>query len=184
MEMKILRSFLFLIVALIGLSMVNVSAQSYAPAQAGSVHSMNEQVYHKIRGMLHYNVFDNITWQVNGNTVTLSGKTVSLGAKSEAGAVVRDIPGITVVNNIQELPPSPADDRIRRAAFFEFTNRGPAQYFGYPNPDVHIVVENGHITLEGYVARKSDSDTLNVLAHGIPGVFTITNNLVVGERKF
>ena len=145
---------------------------------------MDEQVYRKIRSMQYYNVFDNITWQVSGNTVTLSGKTITLGAKSEAAAVVRDIPGVTVVNNIQELPPSPSDDRIRRAALIQFTSRGPAQYFGYPNPEVHVVVENSHVTLEGYVARQSDSNMLNILANGIPGVFSVTNNLIVGERKF
>src|SRR2546423_11705731 len=167
--MKAVRSFLILAVAVIGFSTISVPAQSFAPAHAKPVRSMDEQVYRKIKGLMHYNVFDYITWQVNGNTVILSGKVNSLGARREAASAVKDIPGVTnVVNNIQDLPPSPMDDRIRRAALTEFVNRGPSQYFGYPNPDVHVIVENGHITLEGYVTRRSDSDLLNILANGIP----------------
>jgi len=146
---------------------------------------MDEQVYRKLKYLANTNVFDHITWQVNGSTVVLSGKVYTLGTIRDAATAVRSIDGITeVVNNIQELPPSPFDDRIRRAALAEFTSRAQAQYFGHPGPDVHIIVENGRITLEGYVARKSDSNTLNILANGIPGVFKVTNNLIVGERRF
>jgi hypothetical protein len=89
-----------------------------------------------------------------------------------------------VVNHIEELPPSPMDDRIRREAYLTFLQTGPAQYFGHPNPDVRIIVKNGRLTLEGYVNSRSESDTLNVLAHGVSGVFEVTNNLVIGKRRF
>jgi hyperosmotically inducible protein len=172
--MRSVRS-LFLIAITIG----SVFAVSTV-AQSGSI---DNQVYHKVRGLTYYNTFDYITWQVNGSTVTLSGKTASLGTKNEAARAVRDIPGVTqVVNNIEELPPSSFDAQIRREALRQFEDHGPAQYFGWPNPDVHVIIENGRITLEGYVARKSDSDSLNILANGIPGVFQVTNNLKVGER--
>jgi len=185
--MKAVRTLVFLTIAFLGFSVINSSAQSFAPAgsKVKKERSMDEQVYRKIKSMLRYNVFDYITWQVSGNTVTLSGKVNSLGAKREAAAAVKEIPWVTnVINNIEELPPSPMDDGIRRAALIEFTSRGPAQYFGHPNPDVHVIVEHGRMTLEGYVTRRADSDLLNVLANGIPNVFEVTNNLVIGERKF
>jgi hyperosmotically inducible protein len=154
-----------------------------AIATFGQNASIDNQVYHKMRGLTYYNTFDYITWQVNGSTVTLTGKTFTLGTKDEAARAIKDIPGVTqVVNNIEQLPASPMDDRIRREALREIESRGPGQYFGYPNPDVHIIVENGRITLEGYVSRKSDSDLLNILANGITGVFEVTNNLKIGER--
>jgi hyperosmotically inducible protein len=172
--MRSVRSLFLISVAAVGLFAATTFAQS------GSI---DNQVYHRIRGLTYYNTFDYISWQVNGSTVTLNGKVLSLGTKSEAAHAVKDIPGVTqVINNIQDLPPSSFDDQIRRAAMREFENRGPAQYFGWPNPDVHIIVENGRLTLEGYVARKTDSDTLNILANGLPGVFQVTNNLKVGER--
>ncbi|HVF46760.1 MAG TPA: BON domain-containing protein, partial [Pyrinomonadaceae bacterium] len=63
-------------------------------------------------------------------------------------------------------------------------DRGPAQYFSDRNPDVRIIVENGRMTLEGVVSSRSDSNTLNILAHGINGVFEVTNNMVVGKRAY
>ncbi len=181
--MSKLRPFLFALAAVIGFSFVTANAQGFATSNNNS-RSIDEQIYHKLKGA-DQTVFDHITWQVNGSTVTLSGKAYSLGIISRSESIVKDIPGITgVVNNIEQLPGSPMDDRIRRAALAEFESRGPSQYFGYPNPDVHVIVENGRVTLEGYVARKSDSDLLNILANGVSGVFQVTNNLVIGERKF
>ena len=181
--MKRARTILFALVAVIGFSFGNANAQSFAASNTNT-RSIDEQIYRRLKGA-DQTIFDHITWQVNGSTVTLSGKAYSLGIVSRAKALVKDIPGITeVVNNIEQLPPSPMDDRIRQAAVIEIQRRGPSQYFGYPNPDVHIIVENGRITLEGYVARKSDSDVINILANGISGVFQVTNNLVVGKREF
>ena len=172
--MRSVRSLILIAVAIGSVFAVGAAAQS------GSI---DNQVYHKVRGLTYYNTFDYISWQVNGSTVTLNGRTATLGTKSEAARAVKDIPGVTqVVNNIEELPPSPFDDQIRREALRQVENHGPAQYFGWPNPDVHIIVENGRITLEGYVSRKSDSDSLNILANGIQGVFQVTNNLKIGER--
>lgn len=172
--MRSVRSLFLATLAIVGIFGTVALAQSA---------SIDNQVYHKIRGLTYYNTFDYITWQVNGSTVTLSGKTITLGTRSEAARAVKDIPGVRqVINNIEELPASSVDDRIRREALREFTDRGPGQYFAWRNPDVHIIVENGRITLEGFVVRKSDSDLLNILANGISGVFQVTNNLKVGER--
>jgi osmotically-inducible protein OsmY len=181
--MSKVRTILFALAAVIGISFVTANAQNFAAADSSS-RSIDEQIYRKLKGA-DQTVFDHITWQVNGNTVTLSGKAYSLGIINRAKAIVKDIPSITeVVNNIEQLPPSTMDDRIRREALIEIQQRGPSQYFGYPNPDVHLIVENGRITLEGYVARKSDSDLLNILSNGISGVFKVTNNLIVGKRNF
>jgi hyperosmotically inducible protein len=180
--MKYIRSLFILTFAFLGIFTVGVGAQSFAD-NVKPARSIDDQVYHKVRSLNRYNTFDYITWQVNGSTVVLTGKVITLGTKREIANDVKRIEGVTnVVNNIQELPPSSFDDQIRRAALREFTSHGPAQYFGYPNPDVHIIVENGRITLEGFVSRKSDSDLMNILANTIPGVFGVTNNLIIGER--
>jgi hyperosmotically inducible protein len=174
--MRSARSIFLVAVAALGIFASTAAAQ-------GTNSSIDNRVYHAVRSLMHYNTFDYITWQVSGNTVTLDGKTITLGTKREIESAVKRIPGVEqVVNKIDELPPSNFDDGIRRRALDEFTSRGPGQYFGWPNPDVHVIVENGRITLEGFVSRKSDSATLNILANGIPGVFQVTNNLVVGQR--
>src|SRR4051812_48221830 len=100
--MRSARSLFLTLFAIVSVFAVAASAQNVASG------TIDNQVYHKIRGLTYYNTFDYITWQVNGSTVTLNGKAITLGTKSEAARAVKDIPGVTqVVNNIQELPPSP-----------------------------------------------------------------------------
>ncbi|MEQ1606921.1 MAG: BON domain-containing protein [Pyrinomonadaceae bacterium] len=180
--MKTLKKYLALLLAVIAFSVAGVSSQTFANPVEKPAKTIEQQVYSKLRGLPRYGVFDNITFQVKGDTVVLSGKVITLGTKRDAAAAVKDIPGVkSVVNNIEELPVGSFDDRIRRAALVTFTNRGPGQYFATINPDVRIIVENGRITLEGFVSSRSYANTLNILANGINGVFQVTNNLVVGR---
>ncbi len=181
--MRKVRSFLFAIVAVLGVSVIGINAQNAGSNSVQSPSNIAQKAYSKLRGLPYYGVFDNITVEVRGSTVVLDGKVITLGTKSAAARAVKDIPGVTeVVNNIDELPLGSFDNQIRRDAYRAFVTRGPGQYFHELNPDVRIIVENGRITLEGYVYRESDSNLLNILANGIPGTFKVTNNLVVGKR--
>lgn len=185
MIMRNFRSFIFAIIAVIGTSAIGASAQEIVNASSVSGQQIQTQIYKKLRGLPRYSVFDHISAEVSGGTVILKGKVISLGTRTLAANVVKDIPGVTeVVNNIENLPSSPLDNSIRREAYRSFVSRGPGQYFATINPDVRIIVENGRLTLEGYVYRQSDSDMLYVLANGISGVFEVTNNLVVGKRSY
>ncbi len=180
--MNRLKKYFALSFSVIAFSIVGFNAPTFAAPAEKPAKTIEQQVNSKLRGLMRYGVFDNITYQVSGDTVTLSGKTITLGTKREAAAAIKEIKGVSkVVNNIQELPVGSFDNRIRQAAYVTFVNRGPAQYFSTINPDVRIIVENGRITLEGFVANRSDANLLNILAHGINGVFQVTNNLVVGR---
>lgn len=178
--MNRLRNFIALTTAIIALTVVSVPAQSYAGNKSDNK-SIEQQIRHELLMLPHYGVFDHITYQVNGGNVTLSGKVYSLGTTSSIASAVKGIPGVTsVVNNIEDLPPSPSDDRIRREALRTFANRGLSGYFWETNPDVRIIVDRGHITLEGYVMNKGDLNAMNIYANGISGVFSVQNNLMVG----
>ena len=133
--------------------------------------------------MPYYGVFDNISFEVEGNTVTLYGKVYSLGLKSSAENIVKKIDGVeNVVNNIEMLPPSSFDNRIRRQAVREFANGGSLyRYLQGPQPSVRIIVENGRISLEGVVANRGDYNLANILVSGIPGVFEVNNNLIIAK---
>ncbi|MEQ1923082.1 MAG: BON domain-containing protein [Pyrinomonadaceae bacterium] len=180
--MKKITSIFVLIFTFAALSAVSVTAQSFAPKASLTI---EQKVNKELRKLPRYSVFDHIAVSVNGSTVTLSGKVYSLGTKNQAARFVKDIDGVSeVINNIDELSPSSFDDRIRREALRTFTGRGPGQYFSEINPEVRIIVDRGRITLEGFVYRKADSDTLNILANGINGVFEVTNNLIVGKRDY
>ncbi len=163
--------------------MFAVTANAQMPfSQRTSSVAIEQQVYKKLRRLPNYGVFDHITFRVNGSTVVLDGKVNSLGTRSSAAAEVKRIAGVTqVVNNIDQLPPSPMDDRIRRAALRTFAQHGLGGYFWEVNPDVRIIVERGRITLEGFVMNSGDYHRMNIYANGISGVFEVTNNLIVGR---
>lgn len=181
--MKNVRSFLLTAAAIITISTVGLYGQSFAQTTTVSEKALATKVEKHLRGLTRVNVFDHITYDVSGGKVVLAGKVHTLGTISEAENSVKRIPGVTkVVNNIESLPPSPYDDRIRREAYRTFISRGPGQYFSTINPDVRIIVEGGRITLEGHVLHQADSNLLYLLANGVSGTFEVTNNIIVGKR--
>jgi hyperosmotically inducible protein len=175
--MKVLRNFLILSIAILGFTFVDANAQNYPAKSTAS--AIEQKVFKKIIGLPAYGVFDHISFKVEGNTVTLYGKVLSLGTKKSAERAVRKIEGVeNVVNNIQNLPPSSYDNQIRYQIVREFANS--AGIYGYlrePNPSVRIIVQNGRVTLEGYVSNRGTANLMNILANGVPGVFSVTNNL-------
>lgn len=183
--MRSLRNHTVFLMAVLMFSAVAVSAQSYSNSR--STQSIERQVFKKIIGLPYYGVFDHIAFKVDGGTVTLYGKVNSLGTRKSAENVVERIPGVTnVVNNIENLPPSSFDNSIRRRLVRDFSRRGGSlyRYLQGPNPSMRLIVDRGHVTLEGYVSNKSDTDLANILANGVNGVFSVTNNLVIGKRDY
>ncbi|MEP6789232.1 MAG: BON domain-containing protein [Acidobacteriota bacterium] len=178
------RNFIALTSAIIALAVVSVPARSIKDDTKQAGKTIEQQIDHELRMLNHYGIFDHITYQVNGSTVTLDGKVYTLSTKRDAAAAIKRIPGVTsVVNNIDELPPSSFDDQIRRQALRTFESRGLGRYLWETNPDVRIIVENGHITLEGYVANSGDFNAMNIFANGITNVFSVTNNLKIGKPE-
>jgi hyperosmotically inducible periplasmic protein len=176
--MKFIRNFMILAIAVFGFSLTDVSAQS---ARKAAPRTIEQKVFKEIIKLPYYGLFDNIKYQVNGGTVILSGKVYSLGLRKSAERVVKKIDGVeSVVNNIEELPPSSFDDQIRRQLIREFSRTGGLyRYLQGVNPSVRLVVDRGRVELEGFVANRGDKNLMNILANGIPGVFNVQNNLVV-----
>src|SRR5437773_9700402 len=116
-----------------------------------------EKLYKEVRHQLvmlpWYSVFDNLAYQVEGDKVTLSGQVTRPVLKSDAGAAVKSIEGVaSVVNNIEVLPLSPMDDQIRRVVYRAiYGDSGLSRYSIQSLPSIHIIVKNGHVTLEGVV---------------------------------
>ncbi len=148
----------------------------------------NPQLARKIRHELvtlpYYGVFDNLGYSINGSTVTLYGEVVRPTTRSSAEGRVKRLAGVAqVVNNIKVLPLSGADDRIRFATYRSIAQTGGLfRYLQGANPSIHIVVDRGHVTLEGVVSNKGDKTLANMAARQVPGAFSVTNNLrVEGE---
>ena len=182
--MKLFSKFLALSFAVVAFSFASVNAQSFTGGDAKLTRTLEQQIFKKLVSLPNYGVFDHIAYQVNGSTVILSGKVFSLGTRSQAARVVRDIPGIEqVVNNIEDLPPSPSDNRIRMQVLREFSNAaGIGPFIREPRPSVRIIVDRGHVTLEGYVNNRGTSNTMYILANGVPGVFSVTNHLLIEKE--
>ncbi len=145
-----------------------------------------KEVRHELVMLPFYGVFDNLAYKVDPDgTVTLLGQVARPTLKSDAENVVKHIEGVEkVVNNIEVLPTSINDDQIRRAAYRAiYGNEVLSQYQLRAVPPIHIIVKNGHITLEGVVARSMDKQIAGVQANSVQGAFSVTNNLVVEEEE-
>lgn len=177
--MKYIRNLFILMIAILGLSQIDVNAQGF------SQRTLEQKVFKEIIRLPYYGVFDNIAFQVKGDTVYLTGKVVQPTTKKSAERVVDRIEGVNnVVNNIEVLPLSGFDDSIRLRTLRTLQNGGSLyRYFLGTNPSVKIIVDNGNLTLEGFVANRGDKNLANVLANGVFGVFSVTNNLVVEKDR-
>jgi hyperosmotically inducible periplasmic protein len=181
--MKLFQRFIAFSLAVIAFSFVSVNAQSFSAS--GSTRSIENQVRKKILMLPRYEVFDAINYQVNGDTVTLTGKVRNAVNRKDAERSVARIPGVSrVVNNIEVLPLGRMDDEIRVRLYQTLANSGGlSRYLWTTNPSVRLIVDNGHVSLEGFVSNRGDYNTMNILAHGISGVFSVTNNLVIDKER-
>lgn len=159
------------------------------PAVAMAQGAVDPQLAKRVRRELvtlpYYGVFDNLGYSIDGGNVTLYGEVVRPTTRSDAERRVKRLPGVTrVVNNIKVLPLSRFDDQIRVATYRSIARMGGLhRYLRGVNPSLHIVVDRGHVTLEGVVSSRGDRTLAYHAANRVPGVFSVTNNLrVEGEE--
>src|SRR5713101_6392304 len=170
-------------------TLASATTQNNQPAGAISQKGIDriiKEVRHELVMLPFYGVFDNLSYKVDPDgTVTLLIQVARPVLKSDAENAVKHIEGVEkVVNNIEVLPTSIEDDRIRRAAYRAiYGNEVLSQYQLRAVPPIHIIVKNGHITLEGVVAREMDKTIAGVQANSVQGAFSVTNNLVVEEEE-
>jgi hyperosmotically inducible protein len=143
------------------------------------------ETMHELLMLPYYSVFDNLAFRVDGNTVTLLGQVVNSSVKSDAEARVKKIEGVDrVVNNIEILPPSPMDDRIRRAEYRAIY--GDDALFKYSMgavPSIHIIVKGGHVTLTGAVDNEADKNVAAIRAKSVPNVFSVDDQIQVANQR-
>ena len=156
-----------------------------APLSQKGIERIIKEVHHELVMLPFYGVFDNLAYKVSPDgTVTLLGQVSRPTLKSDAENVVKRIEGVERVDNqIKVLPTSPNDDRIRRAVYRAiYGNEVLSQYALRAVPPIHIIVENGNVTLEGVVARQMDKQIAEMQTKSVPGVFSVTDNLRVEEE--
>ena len=169
------------------LAMISVlaSAKSLVTQANGSVDDarIKKEVRHELLMLPYYSLFDNLAFSVNDGTVTLMGQVVTPSLKSDAEGVVKRIEGVqSVINNIEVLPPSPMDDQIRREEVRAIYGDPALTKYAYGAvPPIHIIVKNGHVTLEGVVDNATDKNIAEIRAKSVPNVFSVQNNLRVAS---
>jgi hyperosmotically inducible protein len=190
---------LFAILLMLGGLAVGQSQSSSSPQQSSSstqlamrpaTQNPDEQrivkeVRHELVMLPYYSLFDDLEYSVNGGTVTLLGSVTNPTLKSDAENAVKRIEGVTQVNNqIKVLPPSPMDDQIRRQVARSISNQGGLyRYFMGAVPSIHIIVDNGRVTLKGVVDNQADDTQAKMAANQVPGVFSVKDELQVANQS-
>jgi hyperosmotically inducible periplasmic protein len=156
-------------------------AQDRNQPAAKSQERIIKEVRHELLMLPYYSVFDDIKFKVDGGAVTLLGEVTQPARKSDAENAVKHIEGVEKVDNqIEVLPLSPMDDRLRLDLY--------RAVYGYPalekyalgvQKPIRIIVKNGHVTLEGVVDNETDKNVAYMRANGVSGIFSVTNNLQV-----
>ena len=141
-----------------------------------------KQVRHVVLSYPYYYIWDQVGTFVHDGQVELNGAVTEPFKKADLARLVARIPGVTGgTNEIKVLPPSPMDDRLRRQvarAIFSYSSLG--QYAAGPQPAIHIVVDNGRVTLSGLVSTDVDKELVGIRATGAGLSFgQVVNNLEV-----
>ena len=147
---------------------------------------MIQEVRHHLVMLPYFGVFDDLGFSVDpGGKVTLVGQVTQPALKNDAEATVKKAEGVTsVVNQIEVLPLSGMDDKIRRAVYRAiYGDPALATRYGFRAlPSIHIIVKNGNVRLEGVVANEGDRNIANIRAKGVSGVFKVENQLRVEAK--
>ncbi|HEV7377911.1 MAG TPA: BON domain-containing protein [Pyrinomonadaceae bacterium] len=146
-----------------------------------------KEVRHELVTLPYYGVFDWLEFEVRpDNTVVLRGQVVRPTTKSDAEARVRGIKGVKqVINEIEVLPLSPEDDRLRLALYRSIYDwDSPLFHYATQSvPPIHIIVNHGRAILKGVVATKADSDLAYIRARGVPGLFDVKNEIQIESER-
>ena len=167
------------LVALFTLPLANAQRDDQPSDKA--VQRITKEVRHELIMLPNLDVFDNLAYKVEGYNVTLIGSVVRPSLKSDAENVVKGIEGVEkVTNQIEVLPPSPMDDRLRLSLYRAIYGYPSLQRYAMPVvKPIRIIVKGGHASLEGVVDSEADKNVAGIRAKGVSGLFSVDNNLQV-----
>jgi hyperosmotically inducible protein len=166
------------------LAMVTLGTAQDAPRDQPSGKSQErvvKEVRHELLMLPYFGVFDFIAFKVDGYNVTLLGQVVRPVTKSDAEGAVKHIEGVEKVDDqIEVLPPSPMDDGLRVQLYRAIYGFPALEKYalGVQKP-IRIIVKNGHVSLEGVIDSDADKNLAGIRANGVPGIFSVANNLQV-----
>jgi hyperosmotically inducible periplasmic protein len=164
---------------MVGAGVAGAADRNAAPATDAA---LQQRVGHEIRMYPRYTIWDDISYRVHNGQVELFGAVNQPFKKSDIEHIVRDIPGVTsVADEIKVLPLSPTDDRLRlQVARAIYSDPVLSRYGMQAVGPIHVIVENGHVTLTGVVNNEMEKNVAGIRANGAGMSFgNVINNLQV-----
>jgi len=162
-------------------NLIAVEGKSVSDAELAA--QLDRKLYYDRVG---YDVaFNYITASVENGNVTLMGEARTQVAADSALALTARMAGVKdVFNDIRVAPTSIFDDQIRMKAL-QTIYRDPvlSRYAIDPARPIRILVDNGHISLDGVVATQTDKNVAGIRANQVFGAFSVKNNLEVAKKS-
>jgi hyperosmotically inducible protein len=144
--------------------------------------ALAKKVAHEVRLYSWYTIWDNVNVKVNDGNVELIGQVSQPYKKADVARLAQRIPGVrSVTNELEVLPLSNFDDRLRiQVARAIYRDPVLSRYAIQAVPPIHIIVDNGHVTLEGVVNNEMEKNVAGIRANGAGLSFgKVVNNLRV-----
>ena len=144
--------------------------------------ALQAKAVHEIRMYPQYSIFDNINVRVSNGNIELLGQVSEPYKKQDLLHIMQHIRGVaSVTNDLEVLPLSPMDNRIRwQVARAIYSDPVLSRYSMEPVGSIHIIVANGHVTLEGVVSNEMERNVAALRASGAGLSFgPVINNLRV-----
>jgi hyperosmotically inducible protein len=144
------------------------------------------KVAHEIRMYPRYTIWDNISVRVNSGNLELMGQVSQPFKKTDLQRIAQRVPGVaSLTNELEVLPASFNDDNLRmRVARAIYRDAALSRYAIQAVPPIHIIVKNGHVTLEGVVNNDLEKQVAFVRASSAGLSFgPVQNNLRVENSK-
>ncbi len=178
------KSTLAMLFAVVATS-IPLTAQTAQQVPERTVERIQREVRHELLMLPYYNVFDIISYKVDGTVVTLLGYVTQPVLKKDAENVVKRIEGVEkVVNQIEVLPTSSMDDQLRLRLYAAIYRYPALERYALPViKPIRIIVKNGNVILQGVVDSEADKNLVGIRANGVSGIFSVTNNLTVVKSK-
>jgi hyperosmotically inducible periplasmic protein len=151
-----------------------------APARAAGIEDL--RVFHDVQKQVlqysQFTIFDSVNAEIEDGVVVLTGRVTMPYKRTDIEKRVAKLDSVTEVQNkIEVLPVSQYDDELRlRISRAIYGNSNFWRYATMANPPIHIIVERGHVTLQGVVNNNVDRMLARSLASGF-GSFSLKNEL-------
>ena len=168
-----LRSTIFLTIAVV----ISIHASALGRAV---LTEMEEKVRDELLRLPYYGVFDSINFHIQGTKVVLTGQVTRPSVRRSAEGAINRLNFISSVqNDLEVLPLSTNDRRIRRKLLRSIYSGGHLLHYGAVHAPVRIIVKNGNVRLVGTVSNELHKNLAHRKATNTPGVFSVKNDLII-----